>query len=364
MADVKISGLPVSTTPLTGTEVLPIVQSSTTKKVAVSDLTAGRTVDALALNATTVDTTNLEVTNLKAKDGTAAGSIADITGIVTIGSSVLTTTDINGGTIDGTTVGATTASTGRFSNLTNTGLTSGRVTYATTAGLLTDSANLTFNGTTLTAAALTSTGVATFSAGTVSAPAIIPTGDTNTGIFFPAADSIAFVEGGVQAATIDSDSNFLVGATANAGVGVTLRPASTVIQNNNAEADGFTFSAFRRSTVTVGSITQSGTTGVLYNLTSDYRLKENQQPLTGSGAFIDALKPKTWDWTTDGSKGVGFIAHEIQEVSPSSVSGKKDAVDEEGKPVYQGMQPSSAEMIANIVAELQSLRQRVAQLEG
>ena len=60
------------------------------------------------LTSTTVDTTNLEVTTLKAKDGTAAGSIADSTGVVTLASSVLTTTDINGGTIDGAniTVGA------------------------------------------------------------------------------------------------------------------------------------------------------------------------------------------------------------------------------------------------------------------
>lgn len=63
------------------------------------------------LNATTVDTTNIEVTNLKAKDGTAAGSIADSTGVVTLASTVLTTTDINGGTIDATTIGASTPST-------------------------------------------------------------------------------------------------------------------------------------------------------------------------------------------------------------------------------------------------------------
>jgi hypothetical protein len=63
------------------------------------------------LNATTVDTTNIEVTNLKAKDGTAAGSIADSTGIITIASSVLTTADINGGTIDNTSIGASTPST-------------------------------------------------------------------------------------------------------------------------------------------------------------------------------------------------------------------------------------------------------------
>lgn len=52
MADSKISALPASTTPLAGTEVLPIVQSSTTRKVAVSDVTAGRAVSALSLTLT------------------------------------------------------------------------------------------------------------------------------------------------------------------------------------------------------------------------------------------------------------------------------------------------------------------------
>ena len=46
MADTKISGLPASTTPLAGTEVLPIVQSGTTKQVSVANLTAGRDVSA------------------------------------------------------------------------------------------------------------------------------------------------------------------------------------------------------------------------------------------------------------------------------------------------------------------------------
>jgi hypothetical protein len=49
MADTKISALPASTTPLAGTEVLPIVQSGATVKVAVSDLTAGRNVSALGM---------------------------------------------------------------------------------------------------------------------------------------------------------------------------------------------------------------------------------------------------------------------------------------------------------------------------
>jgi len=52
-----------------------------------------------------------------------------------------------------------------------------------------------------------------FPAGTVSAPSIFPTGDTNTGIFFPAADTIAFAEGGVEAMRISNTSNVGIGTT-------------------------------------------------------------------------------------------------------------------------------------------------------
>lgn len=60
MADTKISALPASTTPLAGTEVLPIVQSGATKKVSVADLTAGRAISATQL---TLTTGNLIVAN-------------------------------------------------------------------------------------------------------------------------------------------------------------------------------------------------------------------------------------------------------------------------------------------------------------
>ncbi len=73
------------------------------------------------LNATTLDATNVEVTNIKAKDGTASATIADSTGVMTIGSSVLTTTDINGGTIDGTAIGGSTPAAGAFTTLSATG---------------------------------------------------------------------------------------------------------------------------------------------------------------------------------------------------------------------------------------------------
>jgi hypothetical protein len=95
MTDKKISQLTGATTPLAGTEEVPLVQGGTTKKVTVANLTAGRTVDATTVNATTVDATNVEVTNVKAKDGTAAVTIADSTGAVTVSSG----STLNGGVV-------------------------------------------------------------------------------------------------------------------------------------------------------------------------------------------------------------------------------------------------------------------------
>ena len=64
-------------------------------------------------------------------------------------------------------------------------------------------------------------------------------------------------------------------------------------------------------------------------------------------------------WKADGSPFVGFIAHEIHEVSRTTI-----AVGEKDGEQMQGMDYSSAEIIANMVAELKSLRSRIAQLES
>ena len=62
-----------------------------------------------------------------------------------------------------------------------------------------------------------------------------------------------------------------------------------------------------------------------YNTTSDYRLKSNVAPMTGAIDEVKQLKPCTWTWKSNDADGVGFIAHELQEVFPSAVCGEKDA---------------------------------------
>lgn len=102
MADLKISQLTGATTPLAGTEVVPLVQSSTTKKVAVSDLTAGRAVSALSLTATDLTASSAVATDANKKlvsvtnTGTGDNVLATSPTLVTPNIGAATATTVNG----------------------------------------------------------------------------------------------------------------------------------------------------------------------------------------------------------------------------------------------------------------------------
>ncbi len=184
-------------------------------------------------------------------------------------------------------------------------------------------------------------------AGTASAPSITTDGDTNTGIFFPAADTIAFAEGGVEAMRIDSNGNLLVGTTsqissARLTVNGSIYCTGSAALNVNRDSDGIV-QAMLRSGALVGTIIVT-TTATSYNTSSDYRLKHDIQPMTGALAKVAQLKPVTYKWNADDSQSQGFIAHELQAVVPECVSGEKDAVNEDGSINPQGIDTSMDEI--------------------
>jgi hypothetical protein len=128
---------------------------------------------------------------------------------------------------------------------------------------------------TLTNKSLTSptiTGVATFAAGTAAAPAITTTGDTNTGIWFPAADTIAFTEGGVESMRIDSSGNLQTIGTISVGNATpsTSGAGITFPATQSASTDANTLDDYEEGTWTPavtangGSITTVGTVSGSY----------------------------------------------------------------------------------------------------
>jgi hypothetical protein len=165
---------------------------------------------------------------------------------------------------------------------------------------------------------------------------------------------------------IDSLGDVQIGTTTSAG--------KLSLGWNSAAQQGFvlrtTAATFAGSPVvfqtsagaTAGFISQTATPSVAYNTTSDYRLKENVQPMVGALGKIAQLNPVTYTWKSDGSGGQGFIAHELQAVVPDCVTGEKDAVDADGKPQHQGVDTSF--LVATLVSAIQELTARIAALEA
>jgi hypothetical protein len=257
-----------------------------------------------------IDQSNL-VTSVAGRTGAVVLANTDISGLGTMSTQNANSVAVTGGSVNGTTVGASTASSGAFTTLSASGnvtlaaLTATRVPYASTGGLLVDSANLTFNGTTLTSAGfagpingtvgattansgafttLSASGVTTVQAGSAAAPAITTSGDTNTGIFFPAADTIAFAEGGAEVARFDSAGNLGIGTTSPNYVATLYKASLPVLQLANS---------------TSGS---TASDGLLMYLNGSNAVISNQE--TGSLAFeTSGLTRATLD--SSGNLGLG-----------------------------------------------------------
>jgi hypothetical protein len=153
----------------------------------------------------------------------------------------------------------------------------------------------------------------------------------------------------------DASGNVGIGVTSDVGRLHVRRDSTTLpvvqLQNESATGQMMTFRTNGNSQVGSISYTVGGTS---YNTSSDYRLKEAVQPMTGALAKVALLKPSIYKWKVDGSDGQGFIAHELQAIVPECVSGEKDALDAEGNPQYQGIDTSF--LVATLTAAIQELK--------
>jgi hypothetical protein len=157
---------------------------------------------------------------------------------------------------------------------------------------------------------------------------------------------------------IDSSGNLLINTTSlNSGkVNIVASGASQpcmVLNDSDATSGSQGILSIRRNGTAVGLISTTNT-NTTYATSSDYRLKEDIVPMTGALSTVSALKPVTYKWKSTGEESQGFIAHELQAVVPDCVTGEKDAVDTDGKPVYQGIDTSF--LVATLTAAIQELK--------
>ena len=175
------------------------------------------------------------------------------------------------------------------------------------------------------------------------------------------AGNIRLFTGATERARIDSSGNLLVGATGltqNASyMGFSPANGFADFGHINGSSSGLEYIKFLYNATKIGSITQSGTTAVLYNLTSDQRLKENIQDAESSSSLIDSIQVRKFDWKTDQThQRYGFIAQELVNVYPEAVHQPIDAEDM--------MAVDYSKLVPLLIKEVQSLRVRVAQLES
>lgn len=214
--------------------------------------------------------------------------------------------------------------------------------------------------------------VANLTAGrSVSATSFVPTGSTipANGVYLPAANAVGIATNTTNAVYIDSSQNLLVGCTAlpasnrtkgfgaksNANGGFQVYQASSntdwAINATSGSIANF-YSDNGTALVLAGQIVVNGAT-TAYTSISDYRLKENVQPMVGALAKVQSLKPVTYTFKNGGQESQGFIAHELQEFVPECVMGAKNAIDEDGNPQYQSVDLSF--LVATLTAAIQEL---------
>ena len=246
---------------------------------------------------------------------------------------------------------------------------------------LTGTASININGTVGATTAntgafttLSATGITTVAAGSAALPAIVSTtGTADTGLWFPAADTIAFSTAGTERARIDSSGRLLVGATSSFGstfsmyqyAGATYNGLG-IVQSDNSS--GGRFMLFAANSAQCGVIDRVGTTSaVVYTATSDRRLKENIVDAPSAIEHINAVKVRSYNWIDGGHQvKYGVIAQEFVDVEPDAVvqGDTGEAIEKTWSVDTSALVPAMIKAIQEQQAIITALTTRITALEA
>jgi len=193
-------------------------------------------------------------------------------------------------------------------------------------------------------------------------------------------NGMGFYNGTTIALRIDTSGRTAIGtATTNnpdvADGGLQIRPnhsngAPDVHFTRASSSNVSSVVGFVNGNVGVGSI-QYSNGGTSYNTSSDYRLKENVVAISDGITRLKTLKPSRFNFIDDETNTLrdGFIAHEVSSIVPEAITGKKDEIDENDKPIYQGIDqaklvPLLTAALQEAIAKIEVLETKVAALEA
>jgi hypothetical protein len=165
---------------------------------------------------------------------------------------------------------------------------------------------------------------------------------------------------------ITSDRKVLFGTTTYAGVGVSIDLDANIIIKYSGTASQV-MTEFKNNNGSIGSIVGSGSV-TTYNVTSDYRLKQDFKDFNAL-ELVSNIKTYDYEWKSDKRRMYGVIAHELQEVLPYAVQGKKDELESDGNIKAQSVDyskivPILVKAIQELKAEIEELSNKIVALES
>ena len=199
--------------------------------------------------------------------------------------------------------------------------------------------------------------------GSAAAPSYGFSGDPGLGIFRSNTDVMHVATANVARQTWLANGQVLVHTTATFDdVSFLYLQVLGGISTKQAGTGAASQVSFFNDNGRVGYIGTSGS-ATAFNTSSDYRLKADVETLADAVDRLDKLNPITFTFSADPETTLdGFLAHEVAEVVPQAISGDKDAVDDDGGIVAQGIDHSK--LVPLLVAAVQELSARVAALEA